>query len=148
MTKPLLKTVVRSAKTIGKKAIKSASKHGLKKVAKEIAKDIPKDIAKDGARLGTEKVLEGIDTIANKAKQKGAPAQKTDTVTAAIRKTLKNAGDSLSKSAAEKIESGIDKLIPTADTAKKRKRKAVNKLSSSSKVKRPRKSLINIIEED
>ena len=104
VTKPLLKTVVRGAKTIGKKAIKSASKHGLKKLAKEVAKEGASEIA----RLGTEKLLEGIDTISSKAKQKGAPARQVDTAAAAIRKGLKNAGDSLSKSAAEKIESGID----------------------------------------
>ena len=144
VTKPLVKTVVRSAKTIGKKAIKSASKHGLKKLAKEVAKEGASEIA----RLGTEKLLEGIDTISNKAKQKGVPAQKIDTAAAAIRKGLKNAGNSLSKSAAEKIESGIDKLIPTTSgVAKKRRRKAVNKPPSSSKFKRARKSLINIVDE-
>ena len=83
MTKPLVKTVVRSAKTIGKKAIKSASKHGLKKLAKEVAKEGASEIA----RLGTEKLLEGIDTISSKAKQKGAPAQTVNTAAAAIRKS-------------------------------------------------------------
>ena len=71
MTKPLVKTVVRSAKTIGKRAIKSASKHGLKKIAKEAAKESASEIA----RVGTEKLLEQIDNISNKAKQKGASVQ-------------------------------------------------------------------------
>jgi hypothetical protein len=68
--------------------------------------------------------LEGIDTISNKAKQKGAPVQKIDTATAAIRKGLKNVGNSLSKGADEKIESGIDKLIPTVTTVKKQKKES------------------------
>ena len=142
MTKPLVKTVVRSAKTIGKRAIKSASKHGLKKIAKEVAKEGASEIA----RLGTEKLLEQIDNISNKARQKGAPAQQTDTVSAAIKKSIKTATDSLNKSATKKIDNSIDKLIPEA-AGVKRKRKIVNKSTSSSKVKRPRKSLINIIDE-
>ena len=97
MTKPLVKTVVRSAKTIGKRAIKSASKHGLKKIAKEVAKEGASEIA----RLGTEKLLEKIDAISNKAKQKGVPAQKIDTASAVIKKGLKTASDSLNKSAAK-----------------------------------------------
>ena len=44
-TKPLIKTVVRGAKTVGKKAIKSANKHGIKKVLKEVAKDGVSEIA-------------------------------------------------------------------------------------------------------
>ena len=144
MTKPLVKTVVRSAKTIGKRAIKSASKHGLKKIAKEAAKEGASEIA----RLGTEKLLEQIDNISNKAKQKAAPAQQADTVSAAIKKSIKTAADSLNKSAAKKIDNSIDKLIPETDGVKKRKRKIVNKKpANSSKVKRPRKSLINIIDE-
>ena len=143
MTKPLVKTVVRSAKTIGKRAVKSVSKHGLKKLVKEAAKEGASEIA----RIGTEKLLEGLDNISNKAKQKGAPAQKTDTATAAVKRGIKTLSDSLNKSATKKIESSIDKLIPTAVGVKKRKRKIANKPTSSSKVKRPRKSLINNIDE-
>ena len=91
MTKPLIKTVVHGAKTVGKKAIKSASKHGLKKIVKEVAKEGASEIA----RAGTEKLLEQIDTISNKAKQKGASAQKIDTASAALKKGIKTASDEL-----------------------------------------------------
>jgi hypothetical protein len=143
VTKPLIKTVVHGAKTVGKKAIKSASKHGLKKIAKELAKEGASEIA----RAGTEKLLEQIDTISNKAKQKGASAQKIDTATAAFKKGIKTASDSLQKSAAKKIESSIDNIIPEPVDVKKRKRKITNKSSNGSKVKRSRKSLVNIIDE-
>ena len=148
-TKPLIRTVARGAKTIGKKAIKSASKHGLKKLAKEVAKEGATEIAK----LGAEKVLQGIDSISTKAKQKGAPASKIDAVTAAIKKGVKNVSADLSSSAAKKIDSSIDKLIPVAGSSssaskKKRKRKPPAKKSSGvAKAKKARKSLANLIEE-
>ena len=138
-TKPLIKTVVCSAKTVGKKAIKSASKHGIKKLVKEVAKEDASEIAK----LGTEKLLEKIDTILNKAKEKGLRAHHIDRAAATIRKGVQNASNSLNKIAAK----NIDSWIPTNSVAKKRKRKAVSK--PKSKVKRPRReeSLLNIIDE-
>ena len=133
VSKPLIKTVARSVKTIGKRAVKSASKHGLKKIAKEIAKEGASEIA----RAATEKLLEGVDNISNKVKQKGASAQKTDIAAAAVKRSIKTLGDTINKSAANKIENGIDKLLPSSVSVKK-KRKIVNKpLSSSVKVKRP-----------
>ena len=117
VTKPLIKTVVHGAKTVGKKAIKSASKHGLKKIVKELAKEGASEIA----RAGTEKLLEQLDNISNKAKQKGASAQKIDTATAAFKKGIKTASDSLQKSAAKKIESSIDNLISEPGDVKKKK---------------------------
>ena len=143
MTKPLVKTVVHGAKTIGKKAIKSASKHGLKKIVKGVAKEGASEIA----RAGTEKLLELVDAISNKAKQKGAPAQKIDTASTAIKKGIQTVSDNLKKSAAKKIENSIDNLISEPGNVKKRKRKIANKTTNSSKVKRSRKSLANIIDE-
>ena len=72
-------------------------------------------------RAATEKLLEGVDNISNKAKQKGASAQKTDTAAAAVKRSIKTLGDTLNKSAAKKIENGIDKLLPPSAGVKKGK---------------------------
>ena len=117
VSKPLIKTVARSVKTIGKKAVKSASKHGLKKIAKEIAKEGASEIA----RAATEKLLEGVDNISNKAKQKGASAQKTDTAAAAVKRSIKPLADTINKNATKKIENDIGKLLPPSVSVKKRK---------------------------
>ena len=66
MTKPLVKSVVHGAKTIGKRAIKSASIHGLKKIAKKVAKEGASEIA----RAGTEKLLEQLDLFRTKLNRK------------------------------------------------------------------------------
>ena len=117
--KPLIKTVVRSANTVGKKAIKSASKHGIKKLVKEVAKEGASEIAK----LGTKKLLENIDTISNKAKRKGVPAHHIDKAAAAIKKGVQNASNSLNKSAAK----NIDNWIPTNSVAKKKGKPAASR---------------------
>ena len=113
--------------------IKSASKRGLKKIVKEVAKEGASEIA----RLGTEKLLEQIDNISNKARQKGAPAQQTDTVSATIKKCLKTTSDSMSsKFLNPKISALIDDIVNKEDEPpEKIQRKDLAKNNTVDKVK-------------
>jgi hypothetical protein len=88
--------------------VPSASKRGLK-ISKKFVKEstMLSDIDNNGhvtcehsslkenvnevAKTGTEKLLEQIYNISNKAKQKGASAQKIDTTLAAFKKRIKTA---------------------------------------------------------
>ena len=114
--KTALKTAVSAAKTVGKKALKTAVKEAV-----PLAKEGIKQGITEAAKFGTEKAIHGINSLAEKAINKGVPSDIVHKVSTSVKKGVKRQADQIATSATEKLQAGIEKSIQPQSKAKKSK---------------------------
>jgi len=134
--------VRRDLKAAGKKTVKNAAQHGVK-IAKDVGKEVGKDLINTGVDVGTNLALQGLDSLAQKATNKGVPVKLTHSVADhAKRKTL--AGATILEEAAK---SKLNRLTQQS-TVNKKKRKAASSLPKKSKKRKTTgKTLSQLIEQ-
>ena len=111
--KTAAKTALSAAKVAGRKALKVVVKQGTR-----MAKEGVKSVIDEAKKVGKELAVQGIDTLSQKAINKGIPADMVHNVSNVVREGAHTALDRLSTAA----DRGVEKIATRLDPVSSRKR--------------------------
>ena len=113
--KTAAKTALSAAKVAGRKALKVVVKQGTR-----MAKEGVKSVINEAKKAGKELAVQGIDTLSQKAINKGIPADMVHNVSNVVRQGAHTAVDRLSTAADRGVEHIAARLDPVSSSTKKR----------------------------
>lgn len=104
--KTIIKAAVSAAKTVGKKTLKTAVKEAI-----PLAKQGIKQGITEATKYGTEKALYGINSVAEKAINKGVPTDIVHKISTTVERGVKRQAGQISRAATEKLQEHLDKAV-------------------------------------
>ena len=115
--KTAAKTALSAAKVAGRKALKVVVKQGTR-----MAKEGAKSLIDEAKKAGKELAVQGIDTLSQKAINKGIPADMVHNVSNVVRQGAHTAVDRLSTAADRGVEHIATRLDPVSSNTTTKKR--------------------------